>query len=148
MGIFSRLLGKGETTEFDDPVFGEIAYSESDGFWETEKGAQLDAHSVDVWVDAGEEGTFEAQREFYKRVLSGYPELWARIVETFAQYVEGVSGPDEVTGSFVPTILYIPKEREDGSFYWKIWYDRRGEEHWSYGVEIDGWDKIIPFAED
>ena len=31
---------------------------------------------------------------------------------------------------------------------WRVWFDMEGEEHYWYGVEVEGLKRIVPFAED
>ena len=46
------------------------------------------------------------------------------------------------------TAIYIPSFRDQQSRTWRLWYDLEGEEHFTYGVKMSDWDRIVPFAED
>ena len=145
--MFREMFSKKEPLKLNDPVFGQIIFTGKNN-WEAKKKASFEGGNPEIWIDAGEDGPIEEQRQFYKKIVGGYKELWPRIADAFAKHVEDINSSAYVLNNFTPSILYIPQPREDGTFFWKIWYDRKGDEHWGYGVEIDGWDKIIPFMED
>jgi len=61
---------------------------------------------------------------------------------------ECLSGRSSTQERFRLTAIYIPSFRDQQSRTWRLWYDLEGEEHFTYGVEMSDWDRIVPFAED
>ena len=136
MGVFRRLLGKNTRRAIDDPDFGRIEEREA-GSWEGQA-FQLWGHSsIQVLIDAGPGGPSAEQRSFLEALRPDPQGIRAKIeaAKTSAR-----------SGSFKMTSIFIPAA--PSSQMWRVWYDMEGEDHYWYGAEIVGWDRVIAFTED
>jgi hypothetical protein len=136
-----RLFGKRPDHTIDDPDFGPIIEKKA-GSWTGEEFQLWGYTSIQVMIAAGPQGPSAEQRSFV-RSLRAEKEIRARIERSVASYALKISGKD---GSLRLTSVYIPMSPLQGT--WKVWFDMDGEEQYWFGAEIEGWERIVPFAED
>lgn len=142
VGLLRRLLGKNTRRAIDDPDFGRIEEREA-GSWEGQA-FQLWGHfPIQVLIDAGPGGPSAEQRSFLEALRLDPQGIRAKIeaaVSLEAGKTSARSGSLKMTSVFIPA---APSRQ-----MWRVWYDMEGEDHYSYGAEIVGWDRVIAFTED
>jgi hypothetical protein len=126
----------------DDPDFGRITQSKV-GSWEGEAFQIWDRTSIQVMIDADAEGPSKEQRSFVHLLRSDYAGIRARIERAVSTHAK-----ETVPQSGILTIssIYLPQSPLRQT--WKVWFDMEGEQHYWYGAEIQGWDRVVPFIED
>ncbi len=132
----------------NDPDFGHIEFQRRPRpGWENESFAFNSRAEIQLLLDADEKGPTELQRKFLKELRAKYPHLEpqidAAIREAFA--VEHSIGDEQ---RLELRSIYIPRFQEPEEHVWRLWYDLEGEDILWYGVEMEDWDTIVPFAED
>ena len=129
------------TRHTDDPDFGPIGETKN-GSW-TGDGFRLWGYdSIQVMIDAGPDGPSAEQRSFI-RSLRADTGMRARIEQAVAIHAARTA---RQKGSVRVSSVYLPQSPLRQT--WRIWFDMEGEEHYSYGAEIEGWNRIVPFTED
>jgi len=136
-------FGRKPQPSLDDRTFGAISMT-SEKCWENRAFRFAGTEPVQLLVDGDEGGPTQAQRHFFDELSTRYAELEPRIRQALSAYRED-HPPQE---RFRLTVIYIPSFRDQQSRTWRLWYDLEGEEHFTYGVEMSDWDRIVPFAED
>ena len=125
----------------EDKDFGAIS-ERTNGEWEGFT-FQLWGHSsIQVMIDADENGPSETQRAFVKGLQSDSTGIRQRIEMAIAQ--EARKQISQVSDLQISSI-YFPGEPAHQT--WRIWYNVAGDNHYSYGVEITG-DSPQSFKED
>jgi len=145
--MFGGFFNKKSKLVLVDPVFGEIEY-DGKGNWEKKTFANFGNCETLVWVDASEKGPTQEQQDFFVKVMGSQIEIIERARLAITEYFDEHGIAKRVVGKLLPRILFVPNAREDNTFYWKIWFNSDENIDTSYGVEIDDWHRMIPFAED
>jgi hypothetical protein len=138
MGFFD----KRPQQSLDDPDFGRITEGKA-GSWEGDAFQLWGRVSIQVMIDAGADGPSEEQRSFVRLLRSDHEGIRARIEEAVGAHTKETASQ---TGILVISSIYLRKSPLQQ--LWKVWFDMEGEEHYWYGAEIQGWDRIVPFTED
>jgi len=136
-------FGRTPRPSLDDRTFGAISMT-SEKCWENRAFRFAGYEGMQLLVDGDEGGPTQAQRHFFEELSARYTELEPRIRQALSAYRED-HPPQE---HFRLTAIYVPSFREQQSRTWRLWYDLEGEEHFTYGVEMSDWNRIVPFAED
>jgi hypothetical protein len=136
------LFSKHQRRSLDDPDFGHIEEAKS-GRWKGDEFQLWGFSSIQVMIDGGQEGPSPQQRDFVHSLRSDHEGIRSRIEQSLVRHAKGTS---RQTGPFALSSIYIPKAPP--AQMWRVWYDLQGEEHYSYGAEIRGWHRVVPFTED
>ncbi len=142
MSLFKSLFGNQPRRFLDDPDFGRIKEDKA-GSWSGEDLQLWGYSSIQVMLDGNPEGPTSEQRSFIRTVRADPEGIRGRIERAVGQKArETANNP----GPLKLTSIYLPKAPPDRM--WKVWYDVEGEDHYWYGAEIEGWQHVVPFAED
>jgi hypothetical protein len=137
MGFFAKRSRR----SIEDPDFGRITEGKSKS-WEG-NGLQLwGCTSIQVMIDAGPEGPSAEQRSFL-RSLRTDEEIRVRIEQAIAMYAKETTNR---MGTLRLSSIYFPQSPLGKT--WKLWFDMEGEDIYWYGAEVEGSQRIVPFAED
>lgn len=136
MGLFGK-----RKRSLEDPDFGPIVEAKGDP-WSGDAFELWGQNSVQVMVNAGPEGPSEGQRSFVRalRADTGMKERLEKAVAEHANATTSSLGPLRISS------IYLPRDPQQE--VWRVWFDMGGEEHYSYGAEIDQTSRIVPFSED
>ena len=136
-----KLFGRRSRLSTDDPDFGRIAETKA-GSWSGDRFQLWGYDSIQVMIDADRRGPSAEQRSFV-RSLRADEGIRARVEQAVVVHAKETT---RKKGALRITTIYLPKSplRET----WRVWFDMEGEEHYSYGAEVDGSDRIVPFTED
>ena len=137
-----RFFRKHARHAVNDPDFGAIQESKS-GSWEGVEFRLWGYGSIQVMIDAGTEGPSREQRSFVRALRSDREESRTRIEQSVTAHSKQTA---REVGPLHLSSIYIPKSPLRDK--WRVWFDMEGEEHHWYGAEVEGWQRIVPFAED
>jgi len=137
MGLF----GKASKRELEDSDFGRLT-EETPRSWLGNAFQLWGSASIQIMIDAGKEGPSADQRSFV-RSLRTNEEVRARIEQTVAKQARDTT---RKSAALHLTSIYFPPS--PSTQVWRLWFDMEGEEDYSFGAEIEGLNRIIPFAED
>lgn len=142
MGFFKSLIGKRTVRHLDDPDFGRISEHEA-GCWTGEELHLWGYSQIQIMLDGDSEGPTTKQRSLLKTLREDPEGIRERIELAVAQLV---SETTDRQGTLKPTSIFLPEAPPDQM--WRVWYDVVGEDSYSFGAEIEGWQNIVAFAED
>ncbi len=136
-----KFFGKRSRRSIEDPDFGRITEGKAE-CWEGDGFQLWGGTPLQVVIDAGPEGPSAEQRSFV-RSLRADDGIRVRIEQVVAMYAKETTSR---MGSLRVFSIYLPQSPLHMT--WRVWFDMEGEEHYWYGAEVEGSQRIVPFAED
>jgi len=138
MGFFGK---RSTRRSIEDPDFGRITEGKAES-WEGDGFQLWGGTSIKLMIDAGPEGPSAEQRSFV-RSLRGDEGIRVRIEQAVAMHAKANTNR---MGALRLSGIYLPQSPLRKT--WRVRFDMEGEEHYWYGAEVEGSQRIVPFAED
>jgi hypothetical protein len=128
-----------------DPDFGRLLFSSmpdpDKSYWEGEVYFQPARAKVEVFVDAGEEGPGQPQRDFYRTLEARYDSVQASVAPVLARaYADWLdrAPPDDVFRVFTLSSLSIPR-REAPDSEWDMSFECGDDREHLFTVQLRRW---------
>lgn len=124
-------------------VFGTLTFTPPDT-WEN-RAFEFGVDRIQLLIQAGRDGPDESHVTRFREFEERYHDLAPRIYDAINTYRQAT---DQSRGSYTLSTVYLPDPSRLDDLSARLWFDDPAEEIIWFGVEIYGWERIVPFAED